>query len=110
MELVFMNGKLVNDVQEIKRDPVAFKVEDLTFYDDGSIDEIRYRKVTFKELFFSNVGDIFEPEYGNNQYYSHETAEVIFKDMDSAFIRIRSFGEGHGGEWENMKLLHIQFF
>ena len=105
-----MNGQLLDDVQEVTRESMAFKVEDLTFYDDGSIDEIRCKKVTFKELFFSNVGDIFEPEYGNNQYFSHETAEVIFKDMDSAFVRVRSFGEDRDGEWEDMKLLHIQFF
>lgn len=105
-----MNGKIIDDIQEIKRDPVAFKVEDLTFYDDGSIDEIRCRKVSFKELFISNVGDVFETEYGNNQYFSHEIAEIIFKDMDSAFVRVRSFGEDREGEWEDMKLLHIQFF
>lgn len=100
------DGTNVNDISEIKRNPIAVTLEHCNL--NGDI--INEYNITFRKLNESKIGSIFEPKYSDNKYFTHQSAEIIFKDKDSVFLRVKTKAITVTGEYVDFDLIHIHLF
>lgn len=87
----------VNELNVINREQVAFT---LTYEGYGNVDmntrtyevfdEVEL-DVTFKELKKAEIGDIYEPETGNNIYYSYSIAQVIYTEENFVALKVTTY-------------------
>lgn len=105
-----VGGTIVDDVEEIRREQVAFCLEANGYDADGDRIEFSERPVTFRELEDSKVGDTFESEEYNLVNESHEVAEVVVKTDEDVFIRIITFHYKEDRVWEEYEMIHVVLF
>lgn len=104
-----VGGTLIKDVAEVKRDGVAVNLQ---FIDFVEAETMEY-DITFHELQDSKIGDKF---YANpssdikSNNYVNETAEVLFIDEDSVFMRIRESIFEDGKETRLVNMIHVDLF
>ena len=83
--LEVIEGTVVDDVENIHRESIAYDLQYLNLDDNSQ----KMRYITFKELSKSNVGDSFKANPNITvENYSTEDAEVIWKDENSIFLRL----------------------
>lgn len=105
-----VGGTIVDDVEEIRREQVAFCLDANGYDADGDRIEFSERPVTFRELEDSKVGDTFESEGYNLVNESHEVAEVVVKTDEDVFIRIITFHYKEDRVWEEYEMIHVVLF
>lgn len=105
-----VGGTIVDDVEEIRREPVAFCLEANGYDADGDRIKFSERPVTFRELEDSKVGDTFESEEYNLMTFIHEVAEVLVKTAEDLFIRIITFHYKEDRVWEEYEMIHVVLF
>ena len=83
--LEVIEGTVVDDVENIHRESIAYDLQYLNLDDNSQ----KMRYLTFKELSKASVGDIFKANPNiTAKDYSTEDAEVIWKDENSIFLRL----------------------
>ena len=81
--LAHVEGTVVPDTENIYRETIAY---DLQYYDENA-SKVKY--ISFRDVVNSEVGDIFNANTDiTAKEYTNEIAEVIFKDADSAVLRL----------------------
>ena len=105
-----VGGTIVDDVEEIKREQIAFVVAHNGYDADGNRIEFTERPVTFSELENSKVGDTFESEESNLVNQRNEIAEVMMKTDKDVFIRLCTIYENDDGVFEDYDMIHVVLF
>lgn len=103
-------GGTIDDVEEIRREPVAFSLVHNGYDADGNRIEFTERPVTFRELEDSKVGDTFESEESNLVNQSNEIAEVMMKTDEDVFIRLCIIYENEDGVFEDYNMIRVVLF
>ena len=101
-----VGGTTRNGVTNIHRNPIAFDLQ----YFDFETETPKFREVSYQELRTSKVGDIFKVVEKPSKHSQYETAEVLFVDGSSVFIRITEKTIGEEKNIEVHDLLHIDLF
>ena len=103
-----VEGCNIEDIVEVKRNPVAIVLE-YTVFDEGNDFHTQIYNITFEELKRSNVGDKF---YANpnptDGRYLNDIAEVLFVDERSVLVRITETNDD--GIYSNTHVEHIDLF
>lgn len=105
-----VGGTVIDDVEEIKREPIAFSLDHNGYDADGNRIEFTERPVTFSELENSKVGDTFESEESNLVNQRNEIAEVMMKTDKDVFIRLCTIYENDDGVFEDYDMIHVVLF
>ena len=105
-----VGGTIVDDVEEIKREQIAFSLAHNGFDADGNRIEFTERHITFSELEDSEVGDTFESEESNLVNQRNEIAEVMMKTDKDVFIRLCTIYENEDGVFEDYDMIHVVLF
>ena len=105
-----VGGTIVDDVEEIKREPIAFSLDHNGYDADGNRIEFTERPITFRELEDSKVGDTFESEESNLVNQRNEIAEVMMKTDKDVFIRLCTIYENDDGVFEDYDMIHVVLF
>lgn len=100
------DGSNVNDIHEIRREQIALTLE----HSNINGNPINEYDITFKKLNESEIGSIFEPAYSNNNYFTHQSAEIIFKDNFTVLLRVKTQSNTVKGEYVDFDLIHIHLF
>lgn len=106
-------GAIIDDINEVKRPQTAITIEYIGL--GGNMDALHpYQTneyhISFDDLKNSQVGDVFHVEDDNYEYYTEESAEVVFKDKDTCLLRVKietNTPEAYRKEYE---MVHIELF
>lgn len=101
-----VGGTVRDDVVNIKRPAVAFQLQFIDFENDKGA----FRDVTYQDLAGMEVGTIIEFDETPSKNCQIETGTLIFKDDESAFVRVTEILYENGTEKRYSNLLHIDLF
>ena len=103
-----VEGCNIEDVVEVKRNPVAIVLE-YTVFEKGNDFHTSVYNLTFDELKRSKVGDKFYANHSPcDSKYINDVAEVLFVDERSVLVRITETNDD--GVYSNTHVEHIDLF
>jgi len=115
--IIHMMQGCIDEQNIIKREQVAFTLEYEGYRNTNSKNKSyevmnhSEREVTFRQLRKAEVGDIIEPELGNEMYYSYEIATVVYTDEEFVALKITNYVELPWlWDYEDVRFLGVHLF
>ncbi len=103
-----VEGCSVDDIVEVKRNPVAIILE-YTVFDEYNDFHTYVKNITFEELKRSKVGDVFCANLNPaDDIYLNDVAEVLFIDERSVLVRVSEINDE--GFTSDVHIEHIDLF
>ena len=108
-DLIQLKEGYIKNYHTIKRPKVALEIHSISFDENGSGHRYDTREIYFNDLKESTVGTVFSPTKPESDYYSIETAEILYKNNDFVALGIREITESDHHE-KFYTLLGVELF